>query len=191
MSCSSAVVIRAATALVSSGASSFMPASWLAIVADSCSPAGRSAIRVRISLGQRQLPAQVVRLAGADSEVGADGGEAVLVVQAGAGLPAVAELLLLVDEGEVLAGVVDLRLDPAHLLGRGRVVEQQHDQASDRLEALVALGAAQLVALDGRQVAPLAVIEDDGLVLAGAVADARHELAGSREHRGEAVDAFG
>ena len=62
------------------------------------------------------------------------------------------------------------------LLGRGRVVEQQHDQASDRLEALVALGAAQLVALGRGQVAALAVIKDDGLVLAGAVADARHEL---------------
>ena len=142
-------------------------------------------------LGQGQLSAQVVRLAGADPEVGADGGEAVLVAQAGAGLPAVAKLLLLVDEAEVLAGVVDLRLDAADLLGRGRVVEQQHDQASDRLEALVALGAAQLVALGGGQVAALAVIEHDRLVLAGAVADARHQLTGPREHRGQPVDAFG
>ena len=74
-------------------------------------------------LGQRQLPAQVLCLAGADSEVGADGGEAVLVVQAGAGLPAVAKLLLLVDEAEVFAGVVDLRLDaarPPRARARGR-----------------------------------------------------------------------
>ena len=96
-------------------------------------------------LGQRQLPSQVVRLAGADPEVGAHGGDAVLLAEAGAGLPAVAELLLLVDEAELLAGVL-LGLDAADLLGRGLVVEQQHDQASDRLEALEALGAAQLVA---------------------------------------------
>ncbi len=97
---------------------------------------------------------------------------------------------MLVDEAEVLA-VVDLPLDAARLLGRGLVVEQQHDQAPDRPEAFVALGAAQLVALGRGQVAALAVIEDHRLVLAGAVADARHELTGPREHRGEAVDAFG
>jgi hypothetical protein len=47
-------------------------------------------------VGEGELAAQVVGLAGADAEVGADGGDPVLVAQAGARCPAVAELLLLV-----------------------------------------------------------------------------------------------
>jgi hypothetical protein len=42
-------------------------------------------------LGQGQLPAQVLSLAGVEAEVGADGGDTVLVAEAGAGLPAVAK----------------------------------------------------------------------------------------------------
>jgi hypothetical protein len=67
-------------------------------------------------LGQGQLTLQVVRLAGADSEVGADGGDAVLLAEAGAGLPAVGELGLLIDEAELFAGVL-LRLDAYDLVG--------------------------------------------------------------------------
>ena len=78
---------------------------------------GRSATRVRICSVKGELPAQVVSLAGADSEVGADGSGTVLVAQPGAGLPAVAKLLLLVDDGELLAGLVDLRLT-IHVLPR-------------------------------------------------------------------------
>ena len=49
-------------------------------------------------LGERELAAQVVRLLCADAEVGAHGGDAVVIDKAGAGLPAVAKLLLLVGE---------------------------------------------------------------------------------------------
>ena len=51
----------------------------------------------------------------ADSEVGADRGDPVFLAQYGAGCPAVAELLLLVDEAELLA-LVGLRLDAADLV---------------------------------------------------------------------------
>ena len=46
------LVIRLATASVSSGATSCMSASRLAIVTDSCSPPGRSATRARIGSGR-------------------------------------------------------------------------------------------------------------------------------------------
>ena len=49
-------------------------------------------------LGERELAAEVVRALGRDAEVGADGGDPVGLRQPGAGLPAVAQLLLLVDE---------------------------------------------------------------------------------------------
>ena len=67
-------------------------------------------------LGQRELPLQVVRLAGADPEVGAHGGDALLLAEPRARLPAVAELLLLVDERQLLAGVL-LGLDASDLVG--------------------------------------------------------------------------
>ena len=82
-------------------------------------------------VGERELPAEVVRALGADPEVGADGGDPVVLAQSGARRPAVAELLLLVDEAELLA-LVGLRLDAADLVGARFVVEQQHDQAADR-----------------------------------------------------------
>jgi hypothetical protein len=86
-------------------------------------------------VGQGELAAQVVGLAGADAKVGADGGDPVLVAQAGARGPAVAELRLLVGEREVLALVL-VGLDAADLLRRRLVVEQQHDQAADRRDAV-------------------------------------------------------
>ena len=49
-------------------------------------------------LGEGELAAQVVRLLGADAEVGAHGGDAVVIDKGGAGLEAVAKLLLLVGE---------------------------------------------------------------------------------------------
>ena len=49
-------------------------------------------------IGERELAAQVVGALGRDPEVGADGGDPVGLRQPGAGLPAVAQLLLLVDE---------------------------------------------------------------------------------------------
>src|SRR3954454_3527117 len=74
-------------------------------------------------VGEGELAAQVVGLACADAEVGADGDDPVGVAQAGAGGPAVAELLLLVGEREVLALIL-LGLGPAHLIRCRRVVEQ-------------------------------------------------------------------
>ena len=73
-------------------------------------------------VGEGELAAQAVALAGADAEVGADDGHPVGVGQPGAGLPAVAELLVLVAQGERLARVL-LGLDAADLVlarARGR-----------------------------------------------------------------------
>ena len=101
--------------------------------------------------------------------------------------PAVAELLLLVDEAELLA-LVCLRLDAADLVGARLVVEQQHDQAADRLQSLVAVAAGELVAGIRGEVAALAVVDEHGPVGARAVADAGDQLAGAAEHRGEPLD---
>ena len=72
------------------------------------------------------------------------------------------------------------------------MVEQQHDQAADRLgEAFHVLAAGEAVAGLGGEVAALAVVEDHlGLVGVGAPADAGHELAARAEHLGEPVDAL-
>ena len=67
-----------------------------------------------------------MRALGAEPEVGADGGDPVVIAQPGAGGPAVPELLLLVDEAELLT-LVGLSLDAADLIGAGLVIEQQHD----------------------------------------------------------------
>ena len=96
-------------------------------------------------LGQSELAEQVVHSSGADAQVGADGGDAVFVGQAGAGLPAVAELVLLVGEGELLAAV-GLCLDSPDLVAGRLVVEQQHDQAPDGRQVLVAVGAGEVFA---------------------------------------------
>ena len=102
-------------------------------------------------LGEGELAAEVVRALGGDPEVGADGEDPLVLAQAGACLPAVGELLLLVDEGELFA-LVGLGLDAADLVCVGLVVEQQHDQAADRREAFVAVAAGELVAgLGGEQ----------------------------------------
>ena len=82
-------------------------------------------------VGERELAAEVVGALGRDAEVGADRGDPVGLRQPGAGLPAVAQLLLLVDERQALA-LVGLRLDAADLIRARLVVEQQHDQALDR-----------------------------------------------------------
>jgi len=71
--------------------------------------------------------------------------EYLALAQSGAGLPAVAKLLLLVAQRECLAGVL-LGLDAADVVLAGRVVEQQHDQAADGGEALEAGGAGEGVA---------------------------------------------
>ena len=115
--------------------------------------------------GQRELAAQVVGLLGRDAEVGADGGDPVRFGQPGAGLPAVAELGLLVDEREFLAAV-GLGLDAQDLLAAGLVVEQQHDQAAHRRQALEAGAAGEAFAgLRGEQPS-LAVVEAGGLARA-------------------------
>ena len=129
-------------------------------------------------LGQRELPAEVVRPLRGDAEVGADSGDPVAVAEAGSGVPAVVELLLLVCQRELLA-LLAVGLDAPDLLRGGGVVEQQHDQAADRLgEAFPGLATREAVAGVGGEVAPLAVVEDHGgLVRIGAPADAGHELA--------------
>jgi hypothetical protein len=69
------------------------------------------------------------------------------------------------------------------------VVEQQHDRAPDRGEALVAVGAGELLAgLSGEQ-APLACV-DHGAGGGGIwpTADAPHELPCAHQHRGQARD---
>ena len=132
-------------------------------------------------LGQRELAAQVVGLDGADAEVGADGGDPVGFGEAGARGPAVGELGLLVGEGEVLALVL-LGLDAADLVARGLVVEQCHDQAADRLEAVA---GERVAGARGEQPALAGVEHDTGALLRGAVADAGHELAHRHQHARE------
>ena len=96
---------------------------------ESWSPAGRSAIRSRIASGRASwrrrlwpLPALMPRSAQTTAIRS-------VVGQSGAGLPAVAELLLLVAQRERLARVL-LGLDAADLVLAGLVVEQQDDQAA-------------------------------------------------------------
>ena len=74
-------------------------------------------------IGERELAAEVVRALGRDAEVGTDGGDPVGLRQAGARVPAVAQLVLLVDERQALA-LIGLRLDAADLIGVRLVVEQ-------------------------------------------------------------------
>ena len=139
---------------------------------------------------QGELAAQVVGLAGRDAEVGAHGGDPVGLREAGAGLPAVAQLLLLVGEAEVLARVVDLRLDPSDLVRGGLVVEQQHDQALHRLQALEPVAAGELVAGPGGEQPALAVVERTGAAglarwpMQGTSCPVRHQ------HRGEPFDSL-
>ena len=121
-------------------------------------------------------------LDGADAEVGADGGDPVGLAQAGAGGPAVGELGLLVGEREVLALVL-LGLDAADLVARRLVVEQQHEQAAHRRQAVGGEGVAEA---RGQQSA-LAGVEDD-LLAGGPVADAGDELAHGHQHAGEPLD---
>jgi hypothetical protein len=70
------------------------------------------------------------------------------------------------------------------LFDAGRVVEQQHDQAADRRDAVERTAEAC------REQPALAGVEDDVLA-GGAVADARDELAHRGEHAGESLDALG
>ena len=139
---------------------------------------------------QGELAAQVVGLARRDAEVGAHGGDPVDLRESGAGLPAVAQLLLLIGEAEVLARVVDLRLDPSDLVRSGVVVKQQDDQALHRLKPLEPFAAGEPVAGPGGEQAALAVVEHDRRGGASAVADAGDQLPGAAEHRGEPFDPF-
>ena len=130
-----------------------------------------------------------MRALGGDAEVGADGEDALVVGQAGAGVPAVGELLLLVEEAELFA-LVGLGLDASDLVGRGLVVEQQHDQRADRREAFEPVGSGELVAGLGGEQTALPVVEQHGrLVGVGAVADAWDQLPGAHQQSGERVDA--
>ena len=129
-----------------------------------------------------------MRALGRDAEVGAHRGDPVGLRQPGAGFPAVAQLLLLVDERQALA-LVGLRLDPADLVRARLVVEQQDDQALYGRQVFVALRAGELRARLGGEQPPLPVVDHcSGLARVGSVADARHELAGAHQHPGEALD---
>jgi hypothetical protein len=68
------------------------------------------------------------------------------------------------------------------------VWEQQHDQASDRFEALEAFAAAQLVAAAGGQQPPLPCVQDHRSGPRGSVADAGYELSTAHQHRGKSLD---
>ena len=140
-------------------------------------------------LGEGELAAQVVRALGGDAEVGADGEDALVFRQSGAGVPAVGELLLLVDESELLA-LVGLGLDASDLVGRGLVVEQQDDQGAHWRESFEPVGAGEFVAGLGGEQTPLSVVKENGrLVGVGAVSDARDQLSGAHQQSGERVDA--
>ena len=140
-------------------------------------------------LGEGELAAQVVRAPGRDAEVGAYREDAVVICQAGAGVPAVGELLLLVEEAELFA-LVGPSLDSSDLVGGGLVVEQQHDERADRREAFEPVGSCQFLAGLGREQPALSVVQQHGrVVVGGAVADARDQLPGSHQQRGERLDA--
>ena len=126
------------------------------MVTDSWAPAGRSATRSRIGSGRVSWRRRLCAFCRRDAQVGAHRDDPVVVVQGGAGLPAVGELGLLVDEAEGFC-VVGLGLDPADLLAAGVVVEQQHDQGGDRGEAFEAFRAGQSVAGAGGEQPALAV----------------------------------
>src|SRR5437763_16006667 len=71
------------------------------------------------------------------------------------------------------------------------MVEQQHDQALYRGEALVAVGTCELGARLGGEQPALAVVDHRwGLARVGSVADARDELPGAHQHAGEALDSL-
>jgi hypothetical protein len=99
-------------------------------------------------VGQRELAAQAVALAGADAEVGADDGHPVGVGQPGARLPAVGELPLLIGEREVFPLVL-LRLDAPGLVLARLVVKQQDEQVANGGEAPKLRGAGELMARAG------------------------------------------
>ena len=140
-------------------------------------------------VGERELAAQVVRALGGDAEVGADREDALVLGQAGAGVPAVGELLLLILEAELFS-LVGLGLDASDLVRGGFVVEQQHDQGADRREAFEPVGSCQLVAGGGREQSPLPVVEQHrGVVGVGLVSDAWDQLPGSHQQCGERADA--
>jgi len=106
-------------------------------------------------------------------------------------MPAVGELLLLIDEAELFA-LVGLGLDASDLVGRRLVLEQQDDQAQYWREGFEPFGGGELVAGFRGEQAPLSVVEQHGrLVGIGVVAYAWDQLSGSHQHRGEPVDAFG
>ena len=105
-----------------------MSARRFAIVTESCWPVGRSATRSRIGSGRVSWRRRLCARLGEMPRSAQTASDAVVVWQAGAGVPAVGELLLLVDEAELLA-LVGLGLDASDLVGRGLVVEQQDDQA--------------------------------------------------------------
>jgi hypothetical protein len=61
------------------------------------------------------MKAQAVRPLGANAQVGAHGGDPVVIAQGRTGFPAVANVLVLVDQRQVVA-LVGLRLDAADLV---------------------------------------------------------------------------
>jgi hypothetical protein len=87
-----------------------------------------------------------------------------------------------------LLALVGLGLDAADLVRARLVVEQQHDQAADRLQSLVAVAAGEFVAGLCGAVAALAVVDEHRPVGARAVADAGDQLTGAAQHRGEPLD---
>ena len=155
-SCRSPVEIRWATASVSSGATSCMSARRLASVTESWRSPGRSATRARIGSGSVSWRRRLWALTAPMPRSAQTAAIRSALAQAGAGGPAVGELRLLVGEREVLALVL-LGLDAADLVGRGLVVEQQHDQAADRLQAVA---GERVAGARGEQPA-LAGVEDD------------------------------
>ena len=124
---------------------SCMSASRLAIVTDSSSPDGRSATRARILSGRvscrRRLWARLALIPRSAHTAAVRSSSR----SPGARRPAVAELVLLVDEAELLA-LVGLGLDAADLVGARLVVEQQHDQTPDGVQGLEPVAAGERLA---------------------------------------------
>ena len=87
-------------------------------------------------LGERELAAEVVRALGRDAEVGADGGDPVGLRAARRGPPSSRANCSCWSTSDRALALVGLGLDAADLVRARLVVEQQHDQAADRLRGL-------------------------------------------------------
>ena len=169
-----------------------MSARRLAIVTEICSPAGRSATRVRIWSGRVSWRRRLCARFGEMPRSAQTAAIRSCFAQAGAGLPAVAQLLLLVDERELsrwLAWAWMRRISSGVGL-RGRAAARSGCWTGARPS--IALAAGELVAGLGGEQAALAVVD---AARSGWRGSGRWPMHGTswpvaHQHRGEPLDSL-